>query len=162
MSHHVMAQPIHLADAVGGATEGEAGGSVALAEAVASRIPRLHPTAYAEGAMGSEERNRVWVALRQWLQKRPSWPSKALLNSTLDKLCSGMTADGKRLRGNVLVGLLCGQTAQEAVTTLAPLDIGEAAALLIYTAATADVKNCSSTGAATKKKACRSHGGRAI
>ena len=61
MSHHVMAQPILLADGVEGATEGEAGESFALAEAVASRIPRLRRTAYVEGALGSLERNRVWV-----------------------------------------------------------------------------------------------------
>ena len=47
--------------ALEGATEGEAGESVALAEAAASRIPRLRRTAYVEGALGSLERNRVWV-----------------------------------------------------------------------------------------------------
>ena len=133
MSQHVMAQPIQLA------------------EPVASWIPRLHPTPYAQGPSGSAERNKVWVALKKWLQNRYSWPSKALLNATLHKLCLGVTAAGTRLGGKDLVRLLCGQTAQDAVTTLAPLEIGEEAALLIYAAATADVKNCGSTGAATQK-----------
>jgi hypothetical protein len=114
---------------VGDAGEGEAGGHVVIVQAVAIRFSRA---AYPAGALGREEKNKVRTALKLWLGTRCTWPSDFEFRTTLDHLTMGATETGVRLSGRLLLSCFDSQTALEAVSMLASLEIAEETALRIF------------------------------